>query len=152
MLHVEVIGERTGTGTIVGPGVRVRRHLNLAHGSFVVTMFGRLAPRAERVSFDIEADQTVELRSVDPKRNRARHYHLSTCRSLFGEHALLITWGRIGQPPRARLETFDSLSDLMQRRTELLSRRRAHGYIEYRAPARSQHSPSRHDLDPERWD
>jgi hypothetical protein len=31
-----------------------------------------------------------------------------------------------------RLETFESLANLRQRRTELLSRRQAHGYIEHR--------------------
>jgi predicted DNA-binding WGR domain protein len=133
MLHVELKGERTGAGTIVGSGGRARPQADrqLTRGPFVVAIAGRIVPHAERISFHIEAGQSIELRSIDPKRDRARHYYLATCRSLFGEPALLITWGRIGRPPRARLETFESMTKLTKRRTELLARRRAHGYIEH---------------------
>lgn len=70
----------------------------------------------------------LELRHVDPARGRARRYHVSECRSLFGEFGLLVTWGRIGKPTRVRLETFASAAELGERRTELLARRFAHGY------------------------
>jgi predicted DNA-binding WGR domain protein len=135
MLHFELRGGHTGDGTIVGSSARIRHQLarHLEQGPFVVAIAGRIVPRSERVSFRIEAGSSIELRSVDPKRDRARHYHLSNCRSLFGELALLITWGRIGRPPRARIETFESLAELTKRRTELLARRRAHGYVEHPA-------------------
>jgi len=72
----------------------------------------------------------VELRSIDSARVRARRYYLAECRSLFGEPALLITWGRIGRLPRVRLETFAFAEALLERREELLARRSAHGYCE----------------------
>jgi len=74
------------------------------------------------------------LRHIDPKRARARSYHLRTCRSLFGEPAILITWGRIGRRPRVRLETFASPVDLEARWCELLARRGAHGYTTTDSP------------------
>jgi predicted DNA-binding WGR domain protein len=70
----------------------------------------------------------LALRHVDPVRGRARAYHLSECRSLFGELALLVTWGRIGRPTRVRIETFDTRTALEARRRTLLERRAAHGY------------------------
>lgn len=72
----------------------------------------------------------LELRQVDPKRCRARRYRIAECSSLFGESALLITWGRIGGRTRVRLETFASRTELDARWHELLARRDAHGYIE----------------------
>lgn len=73
--------------------------------------------------------QAFELRSIDPARRRARRYHIAEMRTLFDEPALLITWGRIGARARVRLETFASAEGLLERRQELLARRRAHGYV-----------------------
>lgn len=75
----------------------------------------------------------VELRHIDRKRNRFRVYALTTCRTLFGELALMITWGRIGSRLRVRCESFAEAAALVRRRDELLARRRRHGYV---APAR----------------
>lgn len=79
----------------------------------------------------------LELRQVDPARGRARRYHLARSRSLFGERAILITWGRIGRPARVRIETFGSEAKLQKRWQELLARRRAHGYLSTRVTART---------------
>jgi predicted DNA-binding WGR domain protein len=80
----------------------------------------------------------IELTSVDPARRRARRYRLTTFRSLFGSPALLISWGRIGQLPRVRIETFTSEAELEARHAELLARRHAHGYTaQGAAPARA---------------
>ena len=76
-----------------------------------------------------------DWRHIDPSRARARRYHLSECRSLFGERALLITWGRIGKRPHVRLETFRTEAALEARRAELQARRQAHGYQRCAAPA-----------------
>lgn len=70
----------------------------------------------------------VELRHVDPSRDRFRRYHLAETRTLYGERGLLITWGRIGHPARTRLETFANDVDAAARWDELFSRRQAHGY------------------------
>ena len=70
----------------------------------------------------------AELHLIDPKRGCARRYHIAEGRSLFGQPALLITWGRIGARARVRLETFTDADTLDARRRQLLARRRAHGY------------------------
>jgi len=75
------------------------------------------------------AQRALELRQVDPVRHRVRRYHIAECRSLFGEHSLLITWGCIGRRARIRLETFGSAAKLDERWHELLARRGSHGYI-----------------------
>jgi predicted DNA-binding WGR domain protein len=70
----------------------------------------------------------IELRQLDPSRGRARRYRVTESHSLFGERALLVTWGRIGRPARTRLETFANDAELEARWRELLTRRSAHGY------------------------
>lgn len=79
----------------------------------------------------MEPMPTLELRSIDSSRRRARRYHLAECRSLFGEAGLLITWGRIGARARVRIETFATFGELAERGEELLARRNAHGYQLY---------------------
>jgi predicted DNA-binding WGR domain protein len=74
-------------------------------------------------------DVDVELRLIDPARNAFRLYGLTACRTLFGELCLRIQWGRIGnRRVRERSETFPDRAALERRRTELLARRRQHGY------------------------
>ena len=70
----------------------------------------------------------MELRSVDPSTNRYRFYRLVEQKTLFGETALVIHWGRLGQPMRSRTEVFPSEADRAERREALLGRRRRHGY------------------------
>jgi predicted DNA-binding WGR domain protein len=89
----------------------------------------------------------IELTSIDPERRRARHYGVALCPTLFGGYGLLISWGRIGRPPRVRIETFETPAAIGARLTELLTRRRAHGYVV--APCAASDS-SRQELDPER--
>ena len=71
----------------------------------------------------------LELRQIDPARGRARRYHLAESQSLFGDLAIFISWGRIGKPPRVRLETFANEAARSTRWDELLARRNAHGYV-----------------------
>ena len=71
----------------------------------------------------------VELRSVDPSRNRFRLYGITECCTLFGELCLRIVWGRIGNRRlRERSEVFEDRAALQRRREELLGHRRRHGY------------------------
>lgn len=69
----------------------------------------------------------MELRLVDPSRNRYRCYRVSEQPTLFGEVALVIEWGRLGQRLRVRSE-FHSAIGRARRRAELLEQRRRHGY------------------------
>lgn len=72
----------------------------------------------------------LELRLVDPAKNRFRLYGLTVCRTLFGELCLRIVWGRIGtRALRERSEVFRDEGSLERRRRELLVRRRRHGYV-----------------------
>lgn len=72
----------------------------------------------------------LELRLIDPSKNRARLYGITECVTLFGEMCLRIVWGRIGNRQlRERSEVFESREALERRRKELLVRRRQHGYI-----------------------
>jgi predicted DNA-binding WGR domain protein len=72
--------------------------------------------------------QNVALRLVEPARNRFRLYALAETTTLFGEPALLISWGRIGKAPRARTEVFGSCDELQARWRTLVAARAAHGY------------------------
>lgn len=76
----------------------------------------------------------LELRQIDPARGRARRYHMARSRTLFGERAILISWGRIGRPARVRVETFATEAKLNARWRELLARRWSHGYVNQDAP------------------
>ena len=71
----------------------------------------------------------LELRLIDPARNRFRRYGLTECRTLFGESCLRIQWGRMGHRRlRERCELFSSDLALRRRCDELLALRASHGY------------------------
>jgi predicted DNA-binding WGR domain protein len=76
----------------------------------------------------------IELRMVDPARNRFRLYGLTETRTLFGEPCLIIGWGRIGQRLRSRTEVFADQELLEHRRNALLALRRQHGYALFASP------------------
>ena len=79
--------------------------------------------------------EDLELRLVDPAKNRFRLYGLTECRTLFGELCLRIVWGRIGNRRlRERSEVFDDRAAMLRRRDELLGRRRRHGYVSTTTP------------------
>jgi len=78
---------------------------------------------------DIDDPRDLELRLIDPAKNRFRIYGLTECRTLFGELCLRIVWGRIGNRRlRERSEVFADRATLVRRRDTLLGRRRRHGY------------------------
>jgi predicted DNA-binding WGR domain protein len=84
---------------------------------------------------DGEDVRDLELRLVDPAKNRFRIYGLTECRTLFGELCLRIVWGRIGHRRlRERSEVFADALALQRRRAELLGRRRRHGYVSTTTP------------------
>jgi len=76
----------------------------------------------------VQQQREIAMQQVDPRRRRARMYHLAESTSLFGERGLIVTWGSIGRSPRVRFEPFDSDEALEHRWRELLARRAAHGY------------------------
>jgi predicted DNA-binding WGR domain protein len=72
--------------------------------------------------------EPLYLRSVEPTRNRFRAFTMVESRSLWGEPALLVSWGRLGSRPRVRVETFPDVRTLERRRAALLKTRLRHGY------------------------
>jgi predicted DNA-binding WGR domain protein len=88
-----------------------------------------------RMRPDADDLRDLELRLVDPSKNRFRIYGLTECTTLFGELCLRIVWGRIGnRRPRERSEVFTDRAALERRREELLGRRRRHGYVSTTTP------------------
>lgn len=80
-------------------------------------------------------NEDLELRLIDPVKNRFRLYGVTECRTLFGELCLRIVWGRIGNRRlRERSEVFADRSALLRRRDELLGRRKRHGYVSTSTP------------------
>ena len=75
-----------------------------------------------------ELSDDLELRSIDAARKRSRLYGMTACRTLFGEVALVIAWGRIGHRLQRRTEMFSDELALRRRRHALLMRRKRHGY------------------------
>ena len=91
----------------------------------------------------------LELRLVDPAKNRFRVYGLTECKTLFGELCLRIVWGRIGnRRPRERSEVFADRTALERRREELLGRRRRHGYVSTTTPRAAARARSEQRTDP----
>ncbi len=69
----------------------------------------------------------VRLTSVDPEANRFRAYTLSWRPTLWGDFALVQTWGRLGSPSRSRTAFFAS-RPTAQEAIVRLRRRLRHGY------------------------
>jgi predicted DNA-binding WGR domain protein len=84
------------------------------------------------VDADIEAwlgfVQTLRLVSVDPSRNRARVYVLTWQPTLWGEVALVRTWGRLEHPGRSQMTIYPDRDHAQADIRRLLRRRLQHGY------------------------
>ena len=70
----------------------------------------------------------VRLTSVDPEANRFRSYALSWRPTLWGDFALVQTWGRLGSPSRSRTTFFPTRPMAQETIVRLLRRRLRHGY------------------------
>jgi predicted DNA-binding WGR domain protein len=70
----------------------------------------------------------ILLHRVDPSRNMARYYVLSIEDTLFGEHALVREWGRIGSPGRRRSQAFSTGESAQIALETWLNRKRRRGY------------------------
>ena len=70
----------------------------------------------------------VRLTSVDPQANRFRVYALSWRPTLWGDFALVQTWGRLGSPSRSRTTFFAARPMAQETIVRLLRRRLRHGY------------------------
>jgi predicted DNA-binding WGR domain protein len=87
-----------------------------------------------RCSPDVQIDgwlgfaQTLRLVSLDPSRNRARVYSLTWQPTLWGEVALVRTWGRLDHPGRSQSTIYLDRDQAQADLRRLLRRRLQHGY------------------------
>lgn len=72
----------------------------------------------------------VRLTRHDPDCNMARFYLLALEPTLFGEVALIRTWGRIGTRGQVMLETFGGMAEADGARAKLERAKRRRGYSE----------------------
>jgi len=70
----------------------------------------------------------VRFERVDPEHDRRRFYDLSWQPTLFGEGALVRTWGRQGQPGRTRATFYPDRACAAAEVRQVVRRRLAHGY------------------------
>lgn len=74
------------------------------------------------------ADPQLRLERIDAARNMWRYYDLAVHPTLFGEHALVRTWGRIGAAGQRKIMTFANLDEATRalKRLEAVKRRRGY--------------------------
>jgi len=76
------------------------------------------------------SDPPLHLERIDASRNMWRYYQLAVHPTLFGEHALVRSWGRIGAPGRRKIMTFCELDAARRAFKRLEAAKRRRGYVE----------------------
>jgi predicted DNA-binding WGR domain protein len=82
---------------------------------------------------DIRIMQTkdvIHLHRIDPARNMARFYRLSSALSLFGDICVVREWGRIGRPGRMRIDLYEKVEEAAAARLALERSKQRRGYRE----------------------
>ena len=69
----------------------------------------------------------VRLESVNPAKNRHRFYDLTWRPTLFGEGALVRSWGRQGRPGTTRATFYSDRACALPEIRQVVRRRLAHG-------------------------
>jgi predicted DNA-binding WGR domain protein len=82
----------------------------------------------DRIEAWLHFVQTLRLVSLDPSRNRARVYVLTWQPTLWGEIALVRTWGRLDHPGRSQMTIYPDRHQAQTDLRRLLRRRLQHGY------------------------
>ena len=70
----------------------------------------------------------VRFENIDPAENRHRFYDLTWQPTLFGDGALVRTWGRQGQPGTSRATFYPDRACAAAEVRQVVRRRLAHGY------------------------
>jgi len=78
------------------------------------------------------ADPPLYLERIDSARNMWRYYELAVHPTLFGEHALVRAWGRIGTPGQCKIMTFTELEAARRALKRLEAAKRRRGYRDVR--------------------
>ncbi|MFH1344000.1 MAG: WGR domain-containing protein [Pseudomonadota bacterium] len=76
----------------------------------------------------MQTDDVIHLHRIDPARNMARFYRMSSTPSLFGDICLVREWGRIGRPGRIRIDLFQTGEEAMAAGEALSRVKRQRGY------------------------
>jgi len=76
----------------------------------------------------MQTDDVIHLHRIDPARNMARFYRLSSTPSLFGDICLVREWGRIGRFGRIRIDLYEKGEEAITARETLLRLKRQRGY------------------------
>lgn len=76
----------------------------------------------------MQNEDVIYLHRIDPARNMARFYRLSSAPSLFGDICVVREWGRIGRPGRMRIDLYEKGEDADAAREALSRVKRRRGY------------------------
>ena len=70
----------------------------------------------------------AHLHRIDPDAKMARFYNIALASTLFGEVAVLRSWGRIGKGGRTTIETWPSADDAEAAAVRTLRQKSRRGY------------------------
>lgn len=76
----------------------------------------------------MQTEDVIHLHRIDPARNLARYYRLSSAPSLFGDICVVREWGRIGRPGRIRIDLYEKIEEAAVAQHLLERAKRRRGY------------------------
>ncbi|WP_245414199.1 WGR domain-containing protein [Nitratireductor sp. StC3] len=76
----------------------------------------------------MQTEDAIHLHRIDPARNMARFYRISSTPSLFGDICLVREWGRIGRPGRIRIDLYQTGEAAIAAREALSRVKQRRGY------------------------
>ncbi len=76
----------------------------------------------------MQTEDAIHFHRIDPARNMARFYRMSSMPSLFGDMCLVREWGRIGRPGRIRIDLYETALEATAAREALSRVKRRRGY------------------------
>ncbi|APH74973.1 WGR domain-containing protein [Aquibium oceanicum] len=76
----------------------------------------------------MQTEDAIHFHRIDPARNMARFYRMSSMPSLFGDICLVREWGRIGRAGRMRIDLYETAREAAAARQALSRVKRRRGY------------------------
>lgn len=70
------------------------------------------------------------LENIKGRENRFRFYAVSVEKNLFGDHSIIIHWGRIGHPGRVEVRATGCLDDIKAKAGDIYLHKIARGYAD----------------------
>lgn len=71
----------------------------------------------------------IRLEHIDAEKNKYRFYQISIEPNLFGDHSVVVGWGRIGSPARTRIYASGPEETATRKAELILLRKRRRGYL-----------------------